>query len=84
MADGDRIIYHMPLPIAGLMSDLPAAEVVAEHHAVLKAAKSLGTPLPNPFMHISFLSLSVIPALKLTDQGYVDLSRGGAQPLFAP
>ncbi len=83
VADGDRIIYHMPLPIAGLMSDLPAAEVVAEHHAVLKAAKSLGTPLPNPFMHISFLSLSVIPALKLTDQGYVDLSRGGAQPLFA-
>jgi adenine deaminase len=82
VADGDRIICHMPLPIAGLMSDLPVAEVVSEHNAVLKAVKSLGTTLPNPFMHISFLSLSVIPALKLTDQGYVDLSKGGSQPLF--
>lgn len=83
VAAGSKIIYHMPLPIAGLMSDQPAEKVVNEYNQVLTAAAQLGTSLVNPFMHISFLSLSVIPALKLTDQGYVDLSQGGNVPLFA-
>lgn len=81
---GDKVIYHMPLPIAGLMSDQPAEKVASEYAQVQRAAaESLGTTLVNPFMHISFLSLSVIPSLKLTDQGYVDLGLGGRVPLFA-
>ena len=81
VADGDKVLYHLPLPIAGLMSDKSAPELLEAFARVLDAAKSLGTPLPNPYMTMSFLSLSVIPQLKLTDQGYVDLARGGIMPL---
>lgn len=77
VADGKRVIYQLALPIAGLMSDLSAEELVAEYAQLLAAVRTLGTTLPNPFMHIAFLSLSVIPTLKLTDQGYVDLTQGG-------
>lgn len=80
-ADGSEILFHLPLPIAGLMSDLPPAELLNDFGRLLDAAKKLGTPLPNPFMVLSFLSLSVIPSLKLTDQGYVDLAQGGLVPL---
>ncbi len=78
VTDGDQVHYHVPLPIAGLMSDQPASVVAQECDRVTEAAKILGTSAANPFMHLSFLSLSVIPTLKLTDQGYVDLSSGGA------
>lgn len=65
-------IAALPLPIAGLVSDRPLAEVVRKIRALNSAAKSLGSNLPAPFMSLSFLSLSPIPALKLTDQGLVD------------
>ncbi len=81
VTDGERVICHVPLPIAGLMSDLPAQTVAEDCNRLAAAAKSLGASVPHPFMHLEFLSLSVIPALKLTDQGYVDLSAGGAVSL---
>ncbi len=81
VTDGEQVLYHVPLPIAGLMSDRPAPVVAEECDRVTKAAKILGASVANPFMHLSFLSLSVIPTLKLTDQGYVDLSSGGAVSL---
>ncbi len=81
VTDGEQVLYHVPLPIAGLMSDQPAAIVAEECDRVTDAAKILGAIVANPFMHLSFLSLSVIPTLKLTDQGYVDLSSGGAVSL---
>ncbi len=62
----------LPLPIAGLVSDRPLAEVVEKIEALKAAAARLGSHLPAPFMSLSFLSLSPIPALKLTDQGLVD------------
>jgi adenine deaminase len=65
-------IAALPLPIAGLVSDRPLEEVVEKIRALNAAAKSLGSNLPAPFMSLSFLSLSPIPALKLTDQGLVD------------
>ncbi len=65
-------IAALPLPIAGLVSDRPLAEVVEEIRALNAAAAQLGSKLPAPFMSLSFLSLSPIPALKLTDQGLVD------------
>ncbi len=81
VADGYQILYHVPLPIAGLMSDQPASVVAEECDRVTAAVKTLGAGVSDPFMHLSFLSLSVIPTLKLTDQGYVDLSSGGAVSL---
>ncbi len=65
-------IAALPLPIAGLVSDRPLAEVVEKIRALNAAAAALGSDLPAPFMSLSFLSLSPIPALKLTDQGLVD------------
>ncbi len=69
--DGKEIAA-LPLPIAGLVSDRPLAEVVDKIAALNAAAARLGSSLPAPFMSLSFLSLSPIPALKLTDQGLVD------------
>ena len=71
MANG-RIEAALPLSIAGLVSDQPLEIVLEKIAALNAAAKSLGCALPAPFMSLSFLSLSPIPALKLTDQGLVD------------
>jgi adenine deaminase len=71
--DQGRVLFELPLPIGGLMSDRPAAEVVEGLHHLVDAARSLGTSIPAPFMHMSFLGLSVIPDLRLTDQGLVDV-----------
>lgn len=70
--ENGKEIAALPLPIAGLVSDRPLAEVVEKIRALNAAAKSLGSNLPAPFMSLSFLSLSPIPSLKLTDQGLVD------------
>ena len=79
---GERILATLPLPIGGLMSDSPPEEVAAALRNVDAAALEMGISGAHPCMALSFLSLSVIPSLKLTDQGYVDLSRGGLQELF--
>ena len=71
VADGE-IAAALPLPIAGLVSDQPLEIVIEKIAALNAAAKKLGCHLPAPFMSLSFLSLSPIPALKLTDQGLVD------------
>jgi adenine deaminase len=69
---GGRVIAELGLPVAGLVSDRPLAEVVKRIDDLNAAAKSLGCELAAPFMTLSFVSLSPIPALKLTDQGLVD------------
>jgi adenine deaminase len=71
-----------PLPIAGLMSDRPLEEVRDQVEALAEAAHGLGCTLPDPFMTMSFLALPVIPALKLTDKGLVDVNAFGFVPLF--
>jgi adenine deaminase len=71
VADG-RIEAALPLPIAGLVSDQPLEAVIAKMVELKAAAARLGCALAAPFMSLSFLSLSPIPALKLTDQGLVD------------
>ncbi|HEY3662139.1 MAG TPA: adenine deaminase [Chthoniobacterales bacterium] len=71
VADG-KIEAALALPIAGLVSDQPLERVIEKITALNVAAQSLGCNLPAPFMSLSFLSLSPIPALKLTDQGLVD------------
>jgi adenine deaminase len=72
VADGE-VHARVPLPLAGLVSPLPAGELVAQLLALDSAAAALGCMLEHPCMTLSFLSLSVIPALKLTDQGLVDV-----------
>jgi adenine deaminase len=81
-AAGKTVTALLPLPIAGLMSDEPAETVRDNLETLLAAARKLGSPLPDPFMTMSFLGLEVIPALKLTDRGLVDVGAGKIVPLF--
>lgn len=73
----------LPLPIAGLMSDRPGAEVAAAYTELDRFAKALGSPLAAPFMTLAFMSLLVIPALKLGPQGLFDVERFTPVSLFA-
>lgn len=83
VAVGDEVVSLLPLPIAGLMSDRPIGEVAERARALREAARNLGSRLRDPFMALSFFALEVIPALKLTDQGLVDVERFRIVPLFA-
>src|SRR5918995_3750524 len=73
-AEGE-VLASVSLPIAGLMSPAPFPEVRARYDHALEAARSLGCHLDDPFMTLSFLGLCVIPELKLTDKGLVDVAR---------
>jgi adenine deaminase len=75
VADGE-VLAELPLPVAGLMSTEPAAAVSHRGALLNAAALSLGATIPEPFAVLSFLALSVIPSLKLTDLGLVDVDRG--------
>jgi len=69
---GEKTLAHVPLPIAGLMSDRPV-EVVSDEIEKLKDAWSkLGSTLPSPYITLSFTTLSVIPELRITDKGLLD------------
>ena len=73
VADGEDVLARLALPVAGLMSDAPIEEVRRGLDAVVAAARSLGSTLHDPFMALSFLGLEVIPRLKITDRGLVDV-----------
>ncbi len=77
-----RVLADLPLPVAGLISPRPLEEVAAAYNQVQAAYRSLGGGLNDPFMALSFLALPVIPALKLTDLGLVDVNRFEVVPLF--
>ena len=66
-------LADLPLPIAGLLSDLPGPEVVARHERLEAAARELGCIAAAPFALLSFMALSVIPAARVTDQGLITL-----------
>ena len=68
-----KVLAALPLPIAGLLSPQPLKVVVSEFERVEKAALSLGDVPPSPFAILSFLALPVIPELRLTDLGLVDV-----------
>ena len=82
VAVGEHIVAALALPIAGLMSDRPIGEVAAGYAAVVGAARELGSGLADPFMAMSFMALEVIPALKLTDVGLVDVEQFRIVDLF--
>ena len=82
VAVGEQVLATVPLPVAGLMSDQPVETVRFQMDNLTRAARSLGTSLPDPLMTLSFLPLEVIPALKLTDQGLVDVEQFAFVSLF--
>ena len=73
--DGGDVLAELALPVAGLLSDAPLAEVVEASHALVRAAQELGSTIESPFQTLAFLALSVIPSLKITDRGLVDVDR---------
>jgi adenine deaminase len=77
-----RVLASLSLPIAGLMSEAPVVQVDLQMKALYRAAKTLGCKIPDPFMILSFLSLPVIPELKITDKGLVDVNQFKFVPLF--
>jgi len=70
---GGRALACLPLPVAGLMSEASLEEVEQGLEDCIAAARGLGCGLKDPFMTLSFLCLPVIPELKLTDRGLVDV-----------
>jgi len=73
---GEEVLELVPLPIAGLMSDEPIERVREQMDALLRAAhERLGARSRDPFMQLAFLPLEVIPHLKLTDRGLVDVDK---------
>ena len=82
VAVAGREVATLPLPIAGLMSDQPIEVVADQLRRLLATARRMGCPLADPFMTLSFLALTVIPALKITDRGLLDVTAGRLVPLF--
>jgi adenine deaminase len=82
IAVGERVVARLALPVGGLMSDRPVREVAHGYAAVVKAARELGSAYADPFMAMSFMALEVIPSLKLTDQGLVDVEQFKIVDLF--
>lgn len=74
VADG-RVLSHAALPIAGLMSDKTAEEIAAEIESLKAACRDCGVMLNEPFIQMAFLSLPVIPTLKLTSLGLYDVNK---------
>jgi len=82
VVSGQKVLASLPLPIAGLMTDLSITEVQRKIDTLQKASRDLGCKISDPFMTLSFLSLPVIPELKLTDRGLVDVNQFKIVPLF--
>jgi adenine deaminase len=83
VVDGGRVVATCPLPVAGLLSDQPLDVVISQSRACNDAAQELGWVGATPFLTLAFLALSVIPSLKLTDRGLVDVDRFEIVPLAA-
>lgn len=81
VADG-KVLAEVKLPIAGLMSDRSAVEMAAALEKLAQAWRALGCTMESPFMTLSLLSLAVIPELRITDKGLVDVGQNRLIPLF--
>ncbi len=79
---GGQELALVRLPIAGLMSDAPAAEVARDASAMVEAMAACGCRLNNAYMQHSLLALVVIPALRISDLGLIDVTRFEKTPLF--
>ena len=69
-----QILAQLPLPIAGLMSDLPLQEIIERQEGLLHAFRSIGEyAYGDPFVTLSFIALPVIPYVRITDMGVFDV-----------
>ena len=84
VADEQRVRAELPLPVAGLLLDRPLADVLEASDELNAEVRALGVTIPAPFQLLSFLSLSVIPSLKITDRGLVDVDHFRLVPLAVP
>ncbi|QCI66572.1 adenine deaminase [Phreatobacter stygius] len=75
VVEGGAVRAELPLPIAGLMSDRPFEELIRPLSDLREAARALGVVLQEPFLQVAFLPLPVIPHLKISDRGMVDVDR---------
>lgn len=82
VTEGDKVLAALPLEVGGLMSLSPIEQVADEYRACVSAARSLGSTLADPFMAMSFMALEVIPSLKLTADGLVDVEQFKHVSLF--
>lgn len=82
LAEGERVVARLPLPVAGLLSELPIEAVREQYDGMIEAARGLGNRISDPFMVMSFMGLEVIPKLKLTDLGLVDVEQFALVDLF--
>lgn len=82
VVEGGRVLADLPLPIAGLLSDRPYEEVITGYRTLQQSVAQLGGQHHDPFMILSFLSLSPIPRLKITDLGLIDVDEFKVVPLF--
>jgi adenine deaminase len=79
--EGDTVRAELALPLGGLLTDAPLADVRDALDRLDAAAAQMGCDLPAPLMALSFLGLAVIPELKLTDHGLVDVTAGVRVPV---
>jgi len=75
-------IHSLPLPVAGIMSDLPVEPVASQYEELSEYVINSGCRMKAPFMTLSFMALLVIPELKLSDRGLFDTARFSLVPLF--
>jgi adenine deaminase len=83
VVENQGVRAELPLPVAGLLSDRPLDDVLDASRRLNAAVEALGVTFPAPFQMLAFLALSVIPALKITDRGLVDVERFELVPLAA-
>ncbi len=69
--DDGQVLAHLPLPVAGILSDRPLEEVASGYERMEETAKALGSVLHSPFGLLAFMALSVIPEARVTDQGFI-------------
>ena len=82
VVNNGKVISKLPLPIAGLISDLTYEKLLKQCENLKKGAKEIGCKLDDPFMTMAFLSLSVIPDLKITDKGIFDVKKSKFIDIF--
>ena len=76
-----RVLAEVPLPVAGLMSDQPLATVADQLENMDRASRQFGIRVAAPFMLLSFLGLSVIPEVRITDLGLIDVDKWSPIPV---
>jgi adenine deaminase len=81
VVDEGLVAGELALPVAGLLSDEPVETVVERMDRLHEVLADMGVKIPSPFMTLSFLALSVIPSLKITDRGLIDVDRFEIVPL---